>query len=70
MENILKVSDENELVENNNIVQIITIHKCRRCGRDFKPIDYSGTNARSFRCNKCLTLKSLTEDILYSCIIS
>tara|TARA_Y100000389_G_scaffold173169_1_gene182163 strand:- start:2568 stop:2786 length:219 start_codon:yes stop_codon:yes gene_type:complete len=48
----------------------VLYRKCRGCGKDFIPEDISGTNARSYRCNDCFTLKSLAKDIVYNCIIS
>ena len=43
---------------------------CRRCKQEFIPTDLSGTNARSFRCNKCLETKAFIENVFYSCTIS
>ena len=43
---------------------------CRRCGKEFKPEDKSGTNARSYRCEECLSTKALLIDMVNSCVIS
>ena len=46
------------------------IRLCRGCGVMFLPKDFSATNALSFRCEKCLTIKSLLRDAICSCVIS
>ena len=54
------------------LLQSTTIYtrRCRRCNCVFVPRDFSGTNAKSFRCNKCLSTKAFVEDLFYSCTIS
>ena len=57
-------SDNVHLVENTNNIKI-----CRRCGIQFIPKDDSGTNAYSFRCEKCMSTKEFLKDLVYSCNI-
>ena len=59
-------SDDIQLIEEKTINTKI----CRRCGTQFIPKDNSGTNAYSFRCDKCMSsTKEFLKDIIYSCNI-
>ena len=64
------------ILEDSNIVQQLnTIHTnivfCSRCNNQFIPKENAKPGTANFyRCDDCLSIKSIANDFLYSCNIS